>query len=325
MTEPRRKTPRKNPHEPDASPLLERLLGPFYVTGSFWYRFHYFGVSVLPRVGVTWYVALFTFFFWVTLRRMRHAIANNLVPVLGPCGAWERERRIFRTMHSFAWCMSERYEQFWPGRKLSFQLENDALWDALAASPRGLVILTAHLSNWQAGSMIPTRSKVVNAHAKRMHVVREIERDGGAQEFVADLLERWTDVRYVTHFAADSAQLGIELLHALRDGDIVAMQGDRPRAGGQSIQVNLFGRPFDVPNGPAALARATETPMLPVFVIRTGRLSYRVVLRDPIEVAKTRDRDRDVKEAMQKVATELAWAIRQAPEQWFCFHDLWGT
>ncbi len=324
MTEPR-DSRRKNPHEPDASPLLKRLLGPFYVTGAFWYRFHYFGVSVLPRVPVAWYVALFTFFFWVTLRRMRHAIANNLVPVLGPCGPWERERRIFRTMHSFAWCMSERYEQFWARRKLAFVLENDAIWDRLAQSPRGLIILTAHLSNWQAGSMIPTHARVIGDHAKRMHVVREIEQDGAAQEFVADLLERWTHVKYVTHFAADSAALGIELLHALRDGDIVAMQADRPRAGGQSVEVKLFDRAFDVPSGPAALARAAEVPMLPVFVIRTGRLSYRVVLREPIEVPRTRERDRDVRDAMQKVAAELEWAIRQGPEQWFCFHDLWGT
>jgi KDO2-lipid IV(A) lauroyltransferase len=116
---------------------------------------------------------------------------------------------------------------------------------------------------------------------------------------------------------------GMELLDALRRGDIVAMQGDRPRAGGRSIDATLFGRPFPLPPGPAALARTADAPLLPVFVLREGRRRYRVVFRPPIHVPRTGDRAADLTATMRQVAAEIEWAIRRAPHQWFCFRRLW--
>jgi KDO2-lipid IV(A) lauroyltransferase len=113
--------------------------------------------------------------------------------------------------------------------------------------------------------------------------------------------------------------LGIELLQALRRGEVVALQGDRPRAGQDSRMVPLFGRPVALPHGPAALARAAGVPLLPVFVYHVRRRHYRVVLRPLIEVGNGPDRDADLAAAMARIALELEGAIRRAPEQWFCF------
>jgi lauroyl/myristoyl acyltransferase len=57
--------------------------------------------------------------------------------------------------------------------------------------------------------------------------------------------------------------LGVLLAEALDRGEMVAIQGDRPRAGGRIVATTLFGRPFDVPAGPAALARTARVPLLP--------------------------------------------------------------
>lgn len=116
---------------------------------------------------------------------------------------------------------------------------------------------------------------------------------------------------------------GMELLDALWRGEIVAVQGDRPRAGGRSIDATLFGRPFPLPPGPAALARTADAPLLPVFVVREGRRRYRVVFRPPIRAPRTDDRAADLTATMRRVAAEIEWAIRRAPHQWFCFRRLW--
>jgi KDO2-lipid IV(A) lauroyltransferase len=125
------------------------------------------------------------------------------------------------------------------------------------------------------------------------------------------------------HFQNDDPLQGMELLDALRRGDIVAVQGDRPRAGGKSIDASLFGRPFPLPPGPAALARTADAPVLPVFVFREGRRRYRVVFRPPIRAPRTDDRAADLTATMRRVAAEIEWAIRRAPHQWFCFRRLW--
>ena len=113
---------------------------------------------------------------------------------------------------------------------------------------------------------------------RRVHVVREPETDPRAQQFIEGLIRSCGGELYTTHFA-DDPQLGMDLLDALRRGEVVALQGDRPRAGGRTVEARLFGRPFALPVGPAALARAAGVPIVPVFVLREGRLRYRCLLR----------------------------------------------
>ncbi len=304
------------PHAPEAG-WARRLLGPFHVTGVFWFRLHRWGVTILPAWAIGSVIALFTTFFWIALRKIRAAIAANLVPVLGPCGWWERQRRIYRTFWTFAWCLSERYERLSTERTFRVELENGEGWRKLVAGEQGFVLVTAHLGSWEVGSMLPA-----SHDRRRIHVVREAETDPRAQRFIEGLIRSRGGDLYTTHFAQDP-RLGLDLLDALRRGEIVAVQGDRPRAGGRTAEFTLFGRPFHLPIGPAALARAAGVPLVPVFVFREGRLRYRSEVRPPLHVAQSADRRRDLAEALARFAVELESAIRRHPHQWFCFRSLW--
>ncbi len=305
------------PHAPEGG-WARRLLGPLHVTGVFWFRLHSFGVSTLPAWTVGVSVSVFTTFFFFALRRIRKAVAANLVAVLGPCGWLGRQARIYRTFWSFAWCLSERYERLSTERVFHVALEGSEWWRQVAEAPEGFILLTAHIGNWEAGSMLPPAEA-----ARRVHVVREAETDPRAQEFIRELIEKQAGSLYVTHFAADDPQLGMELLESLRAGEIVALQGDRPRAGGRTVEAPLFGRPFPLPIGPAALARAAGVKLVPVFVFREGRLTYRCAIRPPIAVAKTADKNADIADAASRFAGELEAAIRERPHQWFCFGKVW--
>lgn len=307
------------PHAPEAG-WTRRLLGPFHVTGVFWFRLHRFGVTALPVWAIGATIALFTTFFWFVLRRIRTAIAENLEVVLGPCGWWERQRRIYRTFHKFAWCLSERYERLSTERVFSVEAEGPEDWRETTGNGdrgQGCILVTAHLGAWEVGSMLAS-----SRDRRRIHVVREAETDPRAQQFIENLIRRRGGELYVTHFAEDP-QLGMDLLDALREGEIVALQGDRPRSGGRTEEVSLFGRAFHLPVGPAALARAAGVPIVPVFVFREGRLSYRCVIRPAIHVAQSADRRRDVGDALQRFTADLEAAIRRDPHQWFCFRSLW--
>lgn len=309
--------PRENPpHAPEAG-WARRLLGPFHVTGVFWFRFHRFGVRILPEWALRGVLTLFTTFFWIVLRKIRDAIASNLEAVLGPCGWWQRQVRIYRTFRSFAWCLSERYERLTTDRPFTVEGEGLDGWRQLNGSGVGFILVTAHLGSWEVGSMLPaTRDQ------RRIHVVREAETDPRAQRFIQELIRRCGGDLYVTHFAEDP-QLGMAMLDALRQGEVVALQGDRPRSGGRAAELCLFGRSFPLPVGPAALARAAGVPIVPVFVFRQGRRHYRCVIQSPIHVSPTGDRQRDLEQALERFAASLEAAIRREPHQWFCFRKLW--
>jgi lauroyl/myristoyl acyltransferase len=304
------------PHAPEGG-WSRRLLGPLHVTGVVWFRLHQLAVRILPERALALVIYLFTAFFWIALRKIRDAIAGNLEAVLGPCGWWERQRRIHRTFLTFAWCLSERYERLSTDHSFAVEAEGLEGWRELADSRQGFILVTAHMGAWEVGSMLPAAEE-----GRRIHVVREAETDPRAQEFIAGLIRSCGGELYTTHFAEDP-QLGVRLLEALRRDEIVALQGDRPRAGGRTVETRLFGRPYALPVGTAALARAAGVPIVPVFVLRQGRRRYRCILRPPIAVAQSADRQRDLAAALNRFAADLESAIRREPHQWFCFRRIW--
>ncbi|HKQ98511.1 MAG TPA: lysophospholipid acyltransferase family protein [Candidatus Polarisedimenticolia bacterium] len=306
------------PHAPERG-WSWRLLGPFHVTGVFWYRVQYFIVRATPSWLLWIPGTFFATLFFLCLHDLRAVIAANLEPVLGPCGWWERQRRAYGTMWNFGWCVNERYERLTTHRP--FRIETEAIehWNAVAGDGRGLILITAHLGNFEVGSMLPAETE-----SRRVHLVREPEVDAEAQEFLEEVLGRFHQDGYRMYFQSDDPIQGLGLVDALRRGEIVALQGDRPRAGRKSIDATLFGRPFPLPPGPAAIARTAGVPLLPVFVFREGRRRYRVVFRPPIRPSTTQDQAADLDATMRRVAVEVEWAIRRAPHQWFCFRRLWA-
>lgn len=291
---------------------IARLLGPLQATGVFWYRAHWTVVRLLPEPLLRAVLALVVMGAYVLLPRIRRAIAQNQAVILGETSFFARQRRVLRTLSVFSLVLTERYERL-RGRPFTAEFEGVENWQQATGGGRGFVLITAHLGCWEVGSLLPQ-----DQQDKVVHLVREPELDPRAQRFLARQLEQQQG-RTVTHFAADDATLGIELLQALRRGEVVALQADRPRAGQAARTVQLFGRAVPLPHGPAALARAASVPLLPVFVYHVRRRHYRVVLRPPIEVGNGADRDADLDAAMARIAGELAGAIRRAPEQWFCF------
>jgi lauroyl/myristoyl acyltransferase len=305
------------PHAPKVG-WAARVLGDFHVTGVFWYRFHRWAVAALPAWTIRPLIVVFTTFFFLTILNIRRAIGANLEAVLGPCGFLERQRRIYRTMWAFAWCLSERYERLATDRTFAVEVEDKEHWSRATAGGDGLVMVTAHLGMYEAGSMLPAARE-----DRTVHLVREPEVNPRAQEFIRRSVRAVEGARFTMHFQSEDPLHGMVLLEALRRGEIVAMQGDRPRAGGRTVPASLFGRPLSLPAGPVALARTAGVPVIPVFAIREGRRRYRVVFRPPLRVPCTADRAADLRAAVDVLAREIEGAVRRAPHQWFVFRELW--
>ena len=307
--------PGSSPHAPRPG-AVQRILGGLQITGAFWYRFHRWGISILPEWGIRAGISVFTAVFFVLLRRVRTAIASNLEVALGPCGWLERQRRIHSTMHQLAWCLTERYE--WLNgvampEQTRLGLEH---LEAARCGEGGVVAVTAHLGHWELASVgYPGRP------VQEVHVVRDPEMNPRAQRMMQRLM-RQAAPGLVVHFNQKDPRLGAELLGVLRDGGLVALQGDRPAPGGRSVELRLFGRPFRVPVGPFALARAAGVSVLPVFAIRAGRRRTIVRIHAPIGIHRSDSSD-PVKQAARAFVELLQTEIQGTPHQWFCFSSLW--
>ncbi len=288
------------------------------MTGIFWYRFAFWGFTRPPSWTEWLSVTCSATLFFVALSGIRDALSSNLEPVLGRAGYLERWRRSYLSMWAFAWCFAERYRRLSDPGRFHSVIDGADNWQRVMESPTGVVVVTAHIGPWENAAQVGAL-----ASQRRIHVVREKEIDARAQEFIRGILERFGD-NCITHFSGDDPTLSFELVDALRRGDIVALQGDRPRSGGRTVTAHLFGRLMPLPIGPAALARAADVPIVPVFNFREGRFLTRAVVRQPFRVSTTADREADIADAVHRLAAEIEWAIRQYPHQWFCFRKLWS-
>lgn len=298
--------------------LLRRLFGRFHVHGVFWYRLHLFAIRHMPRWTYYVLVPLFSTGFFLSLSTIRRNVASNFDVALGPCGFWERQWRVWRNLYIYSWCLTERYEDLATDRRVVPEVLNEEIWDQVKELESGLLVVTAHIGHWEVASAYPS-----DLHGRKIHVVREGEINAAAQDFFRGLIEARSRDGYTVHFARRAGDLGPKLLLALRDGDMVALQGDRPARHGRTLETRFFGRPFHVPIGPAAMTRAAEVPILPVFTYRAGRHRSRIIFRPMIKIEKTDDRDGDLQKVADLIVAEVEQAILQDPSQWFCFTELW--
>jgi len=181
--------------------------------------------------------------------------------------------------------------------------------DAAFAAGRGAILLTAHLGNWELGG----RLLACRGGVPRTHVVLSVEEDAALE---AHLRVDAPDLRFVTRRHPTST---LGLLAALRRGEAVAMQGDRPTGERGDRLVSFFGAPAAFPIGPFLLARAAGAPVIPAFCTMAWNGRYQVDVEAPIWVKPGEEMV-----GLETMVAALERAVRAHPTQWFNFFDVWA-
>jgi KDO2-lipid IV(A) lauroyltransferase len=172
---------------------------------------------------------------------------------------------------------------------------------------RGLVVVTAHLGNWELGGRM-----LAGTVTRPTHVVVAPEQDPAVERF---LRGNGGPVRFVTRTAPLDV---LPLVSALRRNEVVALQGDRALGGRGDRLHTFFGVPAPFPLGPFLLARAARAPVLPAFCLLRRDRRYTIVIGEPWTVTAGGELD-----ALARWVSVLEAMVRQHPTQWFNFYDVW--
>jgi predicted LPLAT superfamily acyltransferase len=273
----------------------------------------------LPRVLHPPVAAVTALIFFLMLKRERRAVTGNLRQVSGKRGL-ALQWKVYWVFYSFCDLMVSYcfVPQATHSQLLGMLVDSEssgAKIDQYLAAGNGLIVWTAHVGNWEFASRLLAMYGPVN-------VARVVE-DKPAEVMLRNLM---TSERLKTVDLKGGVPATLELLHALRRNEIVAMQGDRVYQR-HTLDVSFFSQPTSFPIGPFLLSQVSGAPVLPVFVIRQDWLRYHVLMGDLIPAAPspvTRgDEDAGLHAAMSQAVRFLEKTLATHYDQWMNFFDFW--
>jgi lauroyl/myristoyl acyltransferase len=290
---------------------VPRIFRRFLVRGVFWRQFLRWAVFNVPLWIEPVVIGLWSLIFllWGPGRR---GVMRNLEAIKP--GSWPITNffRCYRVFWNYAWTIADNV-RFKELRTVpDWQFVGWEHFEAMEARSEGAILLTAHMGSYDLGAQIFSE-----VSARRFVMVRAPEIDPDTRAFEEDHAVAGMRVAFNTQ----ASELAFNLLDEVRDGAIVAIQGDRVTPGISELQTTLFGKTIRLPAGPFALAMTARVQICPVFVIRLGRRRYQLLTTAPIELERTaRNRDEDFRRAMALWTAELERVIAQYWYQWFAFY-----
>lgn len=284
----------------------------------FLYRFVRFMSFTLP-LGIGYLLATITGIIAYSLSwKNRKAVLSNLTQVLGK----EVSRGRIRTLACSTFCNYAKYivdyfrfphidKNNW--RRIVPYYEGDKFINDALKKGKGLMLLTAHLGNWELGGLL------FNILGYPMNVVTLVDENLKIDE----VRERWRRSRGIRSLTVnDTITAAKNIADALAINEIVAMLGDRATKTNR-IRIKFFSKEAYFPTGPIILSLLTEAPIVPGFVIYKGRGRYYGVAEEPIYAKDTGNREEDIRRTLEKVIKVFEKYIHKYPDQWYNFYPFW--
>lgn len=194
--------------------------------------------------------------------------------------------------------------------KRNVRFENISFLDDALAQGRGVIIVSAHLGNWELGGAVVALS--------------------GYPIWAVALAHKYKRVDDFFNFQRESKGMHViplgravrKCLEILAKNGIVALVGDRDFTE-KGAGIDFFGRPAILPAGPAVFALKTGAAILPVLVIRNPGDNFTVRVEKPIYPSTTGNNDVDLRSLMTRYKLIFEEYIRKYPDQWYMFRQFW--
>ena len=186
-------------------------------------------------------------------------------------------------------------------------------YDAARERRRGAIVVTAHMGSFEVGMAALRRQDPRPVHVVfRRDAFGRFERMRSALRAKLGVAEAPVD---------DGWTVWMRLRDALRNDEVVVLQGDRVMPGQKGQPVKVLGADMMLPSGPAKLALASGAPIVPVFCVRTPSGKVRLCVEPAIDV----NGPADVDGAMEQLAGVLGKYLRAHGEQWLMLHPAWNA
>jgi predicted LPLAT superfamily acyltransferase len=187
----------------------------------------------------------------------------------------------------------------------------------LKDSKKGLVLLTAHVGNWQV------TMTALEKLEKTIYLLMRPE-DNIAVKDALNIDHEQERIKVIS----PEGFLGgvVELMKAVDEGNIVSIMGDRTY-GFDSVEADFLGEKAHFPYGAFSIAAATGCPVVALLSAKVSTRQYDVNVSNIITPRhESRGKKRkEIERWVQWFAGILEDYVARYPLQWFVFHDIWTS
>ena len=181
---------------------------------------------------------------------------------------------------------------------------------AAQSAGKGVILLTAHLGNWEL------QGRFVAASGVPLTVVAREPENREFGDYVRGLRE---SAGFAVLPKGASAR---DILGRLKRGEAVGLLPDQNSG---DVFVPFFGVPCGTVAGPAAFALRTGAALIPTYCVRKPDDTYKFIALPPVDVVSTGDREADVARITGETNRVLEGMVRQYPDQWLWLHNRWKS
>lgn len=196
----------------------------------------------------------------------------------------------------------------------NIKVENIRYLDEALSRGKGVIVLTAHLGNWELGGVVIALLKYP------FWVVALVHKHKKVNDFFNN--QRKSKNINVIPFGKAARQC----LNLLKRNKIVALVGDRDFSE-KGVLVDFFGKKTQLPPGPAAFALKTNAVIVPGFMFRNPDDTFTLRIEKPIEADSQQDDQWRHEENLSKIIDRykivLEDYIKEFPDQWYMFKKFW--
>lgn len=177
---------------------------------------------------------------------------------------------------------------------------------------KGAVIVCMHFGNWDLGA---------GGAAARGYPITVVAESFADRRLDSEVLG---SRRRLGMQVVKMEKAGPSLLRALKQNGLLALLIDRP-VPGEGVRVKFFGEDVEVPAGPARLALRSGAAVVPAAFARAHPNSIAVETMTDFSIRgePTGDEEADVRRITQQIMCAHERFIRQYPDQWYMFRELW--
>jgi lauroyl/myristoyl acyltransferase len=250
---------------------------------------------------------------YIFARRDRQAVKENLRTIFPEKTESEITRIGIRMSRNFAKYLADFFR--FPAIdadyiKRNVKLENFRYINEALAKGKGVIILSAHIGNWELGGA------AVAQLGYPIWVVALPHKNKRVNDFFVSQREN-KKVKVISVGVAVR-----KCFAAFKQNGIVALVGDRDFSE-RGIILDFFGKPTIFPEGPAVFSLKTGASIVPGFMVRNDDDSFTLKIERPIEFTPSANMAEDIRDLILCYKPVIEDYIRRYPDQWSMFRKFW--